>query len=680
MANVDGRQTSSARLFEPPARWGYEYVEPPPAAPSPARGKPPERSQVREIPRSQATGLRTAAISAAAGTVGVLVLDSELGVFSFGGAKGAATTIALILVNLLAAILAFWVARVWRRSASAVEPGEELGAVQQKLLPAVIALASFLLPYIVLPIETFVAWRQIWLEGASLVPHPQEARQAETDYQKQVAAWQHDILTFEAAQKDRVEATDLWYPVPLSPAVRTTCIFGGTADSWKAVLATVGASLLGCGERVVVGDLSRRHATDTLCDLCASAGVAVDETTFPGGAVAAELSGDLSWSELSTVLAEVMYPQRDPGASRQSRQDDRSIILEVAECLDADGAVSVGRMRSALLVVLGREHAHGEHRFEPAERGHLTALSKRVRQERGGELERILRIERALRTLEALDRHEPRDDDRARGVRLPRFDPAGGVATDAPIAEGRRERLTVIRVDKQAADLEYEWLVDLLIQLLIRRVQRGWAQTDVLAILGADDISANKLESLLTQAEQERIRVLLFFKRLREDAIAIMGAGGGGSTTAFLTLGDHREADAASQFIGTKPEWVLAQQTRAEGESHTSTTGQAETTSVTGTIGLPFSSSIGLSRATGRSSGESVGQSSEHTLGEQLMHVPAVRPDVLMGLPTASMIYVEVLAGRRTTTNIDCGPRLAGEPRVAVQPRAAATDGSTSQE
>ena len=161
------------------------------------RGNPPQQRQIGLIPRSQATGLKTAAIGATAGTVGVFVLDSELGVFS-GGTKGTVATVAVVFINLLAAILAFWVARVWRRSSSGGSPGEDLGVVRGNLLPAIIALACLLLPYIVLPIEAFVAWRQIWREGDASVPDPREVVRAEADHRREVFAWQQRIADFDA--------------------------------------------------------------------------------------------------------------------------------------------------------------------------------------------------------------------------------------------------------------------------------------------------------------------------------------------------------------------------------------------------------------------------------------------------------------------------------------------------
>ena len=274
-------------------------------------------------------------------------------------------------------------------------------------------------------------------------------------------------------------------------------------------------------------------------------------------------------------------------------------------------------------------------------------------------MDRVLRIERTLRDLDALDRRGPRDGDRA--------------ATEGPgtIAQGRPVGLTVIGVDKQTGDLENKLLANLLFELLLHRVQQDQAQTDVLAILGADRIGREKLGLLLSQTESKRIRVLLFFEHLRDDAIEIVGTGG--ATSGLPALGNHQQAKQASDFIGAEHKWVVAQQTIAASESLTQTSGREAATATSGKVGWPPSASIGRSTTNSRSYSEAFGQGSEYTLSEQLLRETAIAPEVLMGLPITGMIYVEVLPhGRRAVANVDCHPRVADAPRVAAEPRASA--------
>jgi len=227
--------------------------------------------------------------------------------------------------------------------------------------------------------------------------------------------------------------------------------------------------------------------------------------------------------------------------------------------------------------------------------------------------------------------------------------------------------LGVIGVDKQTDDLENDRLVDLLFQLLLRRVRRGWAHNDVLIILGADRIRQEALESLMAHAERGHLRVLLFFEHLRQDAIEIVG--GGGAAAAFLALGNHREAKEASDFIGAEYKWVESHHTASASKSLTQTLGREEGASTSGTVGFPLRVSLGHTETRGRTYDEAFGRNWEYTAGEERVREAVIEPEVLMGLPATGMIYVEVLAGgQRIATNLDCHPNIALSRRTAREP------------
>jgi hypothetical protein len=644
----DGAEVS--RLFAPPVRWGHEYVAPVPPAESPERGNPPTRRQVRTVPRAQAAGLRDAAVLAAIGAVGALILDSALGLFQTGGAKG--ETMLVVLVHLAAAAVAFRVARAWQRSSSTgASAAGTSAAVRRNLLPAANALVTFLAPYIVLPIEAWRLWRRVWRGRHDLVPHPGDAKRAEAEYERSKSAWQERIAQFEAAEAKRFEAANVWRPVPVSETAPMTCVFGGTSISWTAALVTLGASLLGSGARVVIGDLSRRVTADVLCDLCRTAGVPTTEAVLPGSPASADLFADISWSDLSTVLVEVLHSaQQDLDASRRERQEDRSVIREVAGCLESARPISIARLRRAMLVVQGAHPADGDGVITVGEHSNLVGLFNEVQRQHGGLMERVIRIERALRDFEVLDG-------------------SSGVST-APVAPGDRRTaqrlsgavehrgvLRVIAVDKHADELENERLIDLLFQLLLRRVRQGRADADLLIILGADRVRREALESLMAHAEHGRLRVLLFFEHLRQDAIEIVG--GGGAAAAFLALGNHREAREASGFIGAEYKWVESQHTASAGESLTRSSSREKSTSTSGIVAMPSGLSLGRAKTKGRSYSEAFGESSEYAVGDERVREAVIEPEVLMGLPATGMIYVEVLpGGRRIATNVDCHPHI----------------------
>jgi hypothetical protein len=675
-AGAPSEEADYSPLFAPPPRWGYEYVEPPEPAQSPERDHPPIREEVRLIPRAQAAGLWEATALAAAGGVGAIILDAELGVLSAGGVKGTLAGIAAVAVHILAAIIAFRAAGAWLRSSPARHTSWSASAAGRYGIPSVNAVGAFLVPYVVLPVEAVAGWRRIRQERGDMVPHPGEAKRAEAEYQRSVSAWQERIVQAESADLRRFASAPVWYPAALTESDGMTCIFGGTSVSWTAALTTLGASLLGSGARLVVGDLTRRVTADVLCNVARAGGVPTTEAVLPRDVAATGLFEGMSWEDLSTVLVEVLHSaQRDIDISRQERQADRSVIREVAQCLDGSAAVSIARLRQALLVVQGSE-VSGNGVIAAGERRRLVVLFGEAQRRHGGVMERVTRIERALRDFDALDGAAPGS---TRGTSQPTGTGGLGAAGRAPEASEHRSGLQVIGVDKQTDELENDRFADLLFQLLLRRVRLGNTGADVLVILGADRIRREALESLMTHAEQESTSVVLFFEHLRRDAIEMVGTGG--AAAAFLVLGNHREAREASEFIGSEYKWIESQHTASASRSLTQTSGRQESASSARGLGLAGSLSgpslnatLEHAKAEGRSYSEAFGQSMEYAGTVERVREAVIATELLMSLPATGMIRVAVLPGsRRRPVSIDCHPEIALSPRVARAAGAAST-------
>jgi hypothetical protein len=243
------------------------------------------------------------------------------------------------------------------------------------------------------------------------------------------------------------------------------------------------------------------------------------------------------------------------------------------------------------------------------------------------------------------------------------------VFDDLNLVEDRRASLTVVGVDKQAEDAERDRCAGLLFRELLSLVRDGRAQADVLTILGADRVGRDNLESLMDHAADRRIRVLLFFERLRPDGVEIMGAGG--AATAFFALGNYQDALEASRFLGDKRQWIETQRTVSEGESHTRTEGSERTTSASATVGLPLVVSGGMSVADTLSHSEASAESVERTRAEQFVPSAVVELEVLKMLPLNEMIYVEAHTGGQADTRVNCDPRIAFCPRAADEPHRA---------
>lgn len=633
-----------ARLFASPVRLGYECVQPTPPALSPERLNPPQPRPVPMIPRAKAVGLaRVAAVEGVAALV-VWIVDLQLGTFTFGGAQGAAGVV-VILVNLAAAAVGFWAGRVWMRS----RPNRTSTALDTpagaNIIGGVNAFAALLFPYLVLPIEAVVAWISATGRG-QMIPDPSQVELVQAEHQATVAAWQRRIAEFESSEQRRVQTADLWFPVAIPRTARMVCVFGGSAISSAALLTTVGATMLGAKLRVLVGDLSRRNTTDVLCDLCRITNRPYRVNVLGRDDDAGLLAG-MSWNDLSSILVEVLHSaQQDADVSRRERREDRAVLREVADRLDPAGPVSIARLRAALLVVEASADSSPNSLITTDEYDRLIRLFNDVQRQHGGVLERVTRVERALRSLEVLD--------------------SGGTSDTLP---GTSAGLQIIGVDKTADDLDNEQYVELLFQLLLRRMRmQGWA-ADVLILLGADRIRRSALESLIGYAERERIGILLCFEHLRDDAIEIVGSGG--AAAVFFALGNHREAKEASEFIGADYKWVESQHTRSEGQSLTQNWGEEISVSRSVSSGLRSGTSRSTSQTEGRSYGEAFGRTQEYSVGDQRVREAVLDPEVLMGLPPTGLICVHVLpGGGRVTANVDCHPQLALAPRVAAEPRA----------
>jgi hypothetical protein len=619
------------------------------------------------IPRAQAAGLWEATVLAAIGGIGAIILDSTFGVLSSGGVKGIVAGAATVAVHAVAAIIAFRGARAWVRSSPQGRDGEGAGG-WRALIPFVNAFGAFCFPYIVLPVEAVIGWRRIGEGRGDLVPHPGDAERAQAEYEKAVTAWQERIVRSEAADRQRFDSATVWYPVRFADSDRMTCVFGGTSDSWTAALTTLGASLLGSGAKILIGDLSRRVTADVLCGLARTRGLLATEAILPGDVASTDLFARMSWDDLSTVLVEVLHSaQRDLDVSRRERQADRSVIREVADCLHPSSPISIACLRQALLIVQGSgASGDGACGIDAGVRDRLATLFSEAQLLHGEVMARVTRIERALRDFDALDD--------ATLLHADAGDPLAGAPS--PATGGGSGELHLIGIDKQADELESDRLADLLFQLLLRGVRRGVVQADVLIVLGADRIRREALESLMTHAEHGSTGVVAFFEHLRRDAIEIVGTGG--AAAAFLALGNHREAKEASEFIGSEYKWIESRHTASASESLTQTSGHQESTSTSGVLGLSVSASgpsgsasLERSRTKGRSYSEAFGQSSEYATAEERVREAVVAPEVLMGLPATGMIRVAVLpGGRRAPVNIDCHPDIATSARAAREPHA----------
>jgi hypothetical protein len=638
-----GHEDDLQSVSAPPARWGYEYVRPTPPRQSPERNHPPQQREPRRVPIYRASGLQQALTVAAVATIATLIIDSA---FLFPHHKVSAV---YVPAHLVAGFIAFRLGQTFARWRAMAQTGDATGRASMSVaLAAANGVAAFAAPYVVLPVETYMLFRRARRAKSMTVPDPKDVERAKAEYAAAHNAWQTRVSQFEQAERRRFETVALWYPVCPSDEAAGVCVFGGTQVSWAASLFTLGATLIGAQRRLVICDLSRRVSTPALAEACRELNVPTRVTTLPQHASAAGLLAGLTWAELSTIVVEVLHASNaDPAATRTERQEDRAIVREVADALDPQGEVSVVRLRQAMLVVEGATVRPGRDLMSDDEYDALAALYNEVQRQHGGVLERLTRIERALRDFQGLDgRAAPGD-----GAVVP---------LEAARSGSGSGTLEVMEVDKRADDLDNDRLVELLFQLVQRRVRLHASEADVLAILACDRVRRNDLESLLTYAQQSAIQVFLYFEHLRQDAVELVGAGG--AAAAFFALANHREAKEASDFIGSEYRFVESQRTRSTGKSLSDTYGEQSSWGWAAT---------GATQSSGTSFSRAMMKSSEYSVSDQRVREAIIEPELLMGLPSVQMVYVEVrTGGQRMVKMVDCHPARCLEERVAREPLA----------
>jgi hypothetical protein len=613
-----------APLLRQPVRWGWELWPPPPAQLSPERNNPPRPEEVRLITQAKAAGDKLPAIALVAAWLIVLSVDASL---NFQGSV-------VSVMGVLGAVIAFWAARK---------------AYGNRLLPITIfTVTGLLFAYISLLVEAFFVYRAPNSQQP-VVMDPKAVALADRDHSEVVEQWRQRIVAFEEAERQRIAAADLWYPVPVSPATRLVCAFGGSANSWAVALLTLGGSLLGSGKRVLVGNLSRRDSTGPLAKLAEACGLTVQSAEI-GSRSAHTLFAGLSWADLTDLLVEVANArQRDADTARKERQLDRAVLREVAHCLDESAPTSIKRLGDALKVIQGRRSSED---FSNEEEDRLTGLYNDVQRQHGDVLERVIRYGLFLGDLEVLDA------------------PAASPNVPDEVAP-----LQLVSVDRRSQALDNELLVDAVFQLLLHGIRTHSSPSDVLILLGTDRISGQQLEMLSEMATQENLQVFLWFEHLRDEAISLLGAGG--AAACFFALTNPNEAAEAVAFIGSGYKWIESQRSRSVSESITKTAGTNTGSSMSFTVSQPMGSSQTSGESSGSSLSEALGSSKEFSSSEQRVKEELLEPQVLMGLPVTCMVYVEVgRGGTRRIANVETNPQLNFADRVAVAPRFAISEAS----
>ena len=195
---------------------------------------------------------------------------------------------------------------------------------------------------------------------------------------------------------------------------------------------------------------------------------------------------------------------------------------------------------------------------------------------------------------------------------------------------------------------------------------------EALFIAGADRLNPRTLDRLLALADTRRLRVVLMFARLRDQALSALGAS---DTCVFMRLSDYREATHAAEQVGRDHTFVLSTTTHTRGSAYDQGTNRGTShergSSTSSTFGAQFSASrsqsVGESASQGSSNSQNISVSDSESY--QRVYEFALEPRTVQGLPETALFLVEQAHGTATHRRLRPHHRLT--PQARLTPTAA---------
>jgi hypothetical protein len=490
-------------------------------------------------------------------------------------------------------------------------------------------------------------------------------RQSMQRYHYEHAQWEHEIAAHEAAERRRIDAQPVWFPVALADGLSRLDVVGGTPTGWRSFIATMGSELLK-DHPVLLVDFSGEPdgVASWLCELNGTT-YGQQHVTIQSP-VEIDVFKGLSGQALAEVLSEAVGSLRT-GPDKAAEAADADLLWRVIKHLDKP--VTAERISAALDVVSGESS-----RNEILSSAEIVALTDEVDFLRAGDAAadrlRLLRICVGYLAADQGTSHEPR------------------IAVNAMLGD---TALTVVR-NAVPHGRRMKFLNQAIVSSLVRGLETSSrpGNEPVLVLAGVDEIRVTALEDLSRATRQSGIRLILLFEHLRDEMTRLVG--GSDSATVFMRLGVGSEAAAAAEHIGREHVFTLSQislqlgvtDTTGGGSQRSRTTGTSDGMTVGNTrSGLQQSASESTSFTTSISqtatdvSNWSRSLSRSEGFTQQRSYDFVVEPVHLQQLPPTAFILVEAARGKQRAVLGDCHPSITFAERVAQSPRAILPDRAT---
>lgn len=454
---------------------------------------------------------------------------------------------------------------------------------------------------------------------------------------------------------DTESRPERWEPLRPETSHRVD-VYGGDPYGCEALLLSVAGSLLDTGTPVTVVDLSQDGICHGLVHQTVNQRRRVFAASLPEDIPAIGLLAGLTPEDIGGVVGEAVHVLERERSAGGDKTLDATLIEQVAGCLRQP--VTLGRLHTAVRAVTHQEsYPEGLDRDEYERL--VDLLGEGARRSVEG---RLFRITAALQRLSALEA-------------------SGRPAKQSAQQASRNAELQVWDLSERVGELGGELLAHVVFQVVLHRLRHAESgEGRVLIVLGADRFRRAHLERLDQLARRRGVRLVCFFRHLREDAVELLG---GGEAVMFMRLGNAKEAEHAANFIGKDHRLVLSQFTVQHSSSMSTTVGTSTTESLsdsesvskgkqwsrsrnyryTALVDFPHdggnrskggqdSRTTGrtTSTSTGESQSEQSGTSESRSTGYQRVYEYSVEPRFLQALSPTAFVLVD--------------PRDPGSPRV----------------
>jgi hypothetical protein len=339
------------RLFVPDERFGWEFVQPAPASPSPILAQEP---RWLEPPPPDLRALQTQHSQAKSKLPKACVLIGVLSLFGLAQLPSALGVLALLVALVMAAI---WIAPV-------VNVDSQLNAATRRAEQ-----------------DRAVRW---------------------TVYARDYASWQAAVSAHDHAERQRLAESMQWFPLDMRGTTRRVDVFGGCGNGRAVLFAVLGASLLSAGNRITLLDFTEEAIGHPLSVLAAKLGVPVTAMELPDDLAELNLLADLDATDAAELLASALHPRRLADEHEDRRDVAADLLLAVLTRLGRP--LTVARLVAGLRALNNTYDVNVERILadaevaQLAESAHDLVIGERTRDELRSLISRLLLLVPSGRT------------------------------------------------------------------------------------------------------------------------------------------------------------------------------------------------------------------------------------------------------------------------------------------